>query len=47
MYAGDFDNSIENFKEAFKLTNSKLYMNAINEAKAEKAKAEKLQEQQG
>lgn len=47
MYAGDFDDSIENFKEAFKLTNSKLYMNAINEAKAEKEKAEKLKEQQG
>ena len=47
MYAGDFNDAIENFKEAFKLTNSKFYMNTINEAKSEKAKAEKLQEQQG
>ena len=47
MYAGDFNDAIENFKEAFKLTNSKFYMNTINEAKSEKAKAEKLKEQQG
>ena len=47
MYAGDFNDAIVNFKEAFKLKNSKLYMNAINEAKSEKSKAEKLQEQQG
>ena len=47
MYGGDYDASIENFKEAMKLMPSKkIYQNAITTAKSEKEKAEKLKEQQ-
>ena len=48
QYGGDFDNAIINFKQAMKLMpKAKIYQNAINNAKSEKKKAEKLQEQQG
>ncbi|MDO9577760.1 MAG: CsgG/HfaB family protein [Candidatus Cloacimonadales bacterium] len=48
LYGGDFDNAIINFKQAMKLMPSaKIYQNAITNAKSEKEKAEKLQEQQG
>ena len=48
LYGGDFDNAIINFKQAMKLMpKKKIYQNAITNAKSEKEKAEKLQEQQG
>ena len=48
LYGGDFDNAIINFKQAMKLMpKKKMYQNSITNAKAEKKKAEKLQEQQG
>jgi len=48
LYTCDFDNAIINFKQAMKLMPSaKIYQNAITNAKSEKKKAEKLQEQQG
>jgi len=45
MYVGQYEDSITNLKEAYKLNPVTKYMTAINTAKQEKAAADKLKEQ--